>query len=51
MRTFIEASFIATFLIITVLSAQAALDPGLILYFTFDEQLDGKVSRRHERRW
>ena len=43
MRTFIEASVIAMFLIITVVSTQAALDPGLILYFTFDEQLEGKV--------
>ena len=43
MRTLIAVSFITTFLVMTVLSAQAALDPALILYFTFDEQLDGKV--------
>jgi hypothetical protein len=42
MRTFIGASFITTLLAITVLSAPAALDPNLILYFTFDEQLDGR---------
>ena len=42
MRTFIRLSFITTFLFITVLSAQAALDPNLILYFTFDEQIDGR---------
>ena len=42
MRTLIRVSFITTFLFITILSAQAALDPGLILYFTFDEQLDGR---------
>lgn len=43
MRTLlIGASFITTFLAITVLSAPAALDPALILYFTFDEQLDGR---------
>ena len=43
MRMLIRVSFITTFLVITVLSTQAALDPALILYFTFDEQLDGKV--------
>ena len=43
MRTLIAVSFITMFLVITVLSAQSALDPALILYFTFDEQLDGKV--------
>ena len=42
MKTLIAVSFITTFLVITVLSAQAALDPNLILYFSFDEQLDGK---------
>ena len=42
MRTLIAVSFITTFLVITVLSAQAALDPNLILYFSFDEQLDGR---------
>ena len=43
MRTFIWASFIIMFFVITVLSVQAALDPALVLYFTFDEQLDGKM--------
>ena len=43
MKTFIWASFIITFFVITVLSVQAALDPALVLYFTFDEQLDGKM--------
>ena len=42
MRTLIAVSFITTFLVITVLSAQAALDPNLILYFSFDEQIDGR---------
>ena len=43
MKTLIGVSFITTFLFMTTLSTQAALDPALILYFTFDEQLDGKV--------
>ena len=43
MRNLIWASFITTCLFITVLSAQTALDPNLMLYFTFDEQLDGKM--------
>ena len=43
MKTFIGVSCIITFMVITVLSAQAALDPALILYFTFEEQLDGKM--------
>jgi hypothetical protein len=42
MRMPIGASFITTFLVITVFSAQAAIDPNMILYFSFDEQLDGK---------
>ena len=42
MRTLIAVIFITTFLFMTVLSAPAALDPALILYFTFEEQLDGK---------
>ena len=42
MRTLIAVSFITTFLVMTALSAQAALDPNMILYFSFDEQLDGK---------
>ena len=43
MRTLIAASFITMFLVITVFSAPAALDPNMILYFSFDEQLDGKM--------
>ena len=42
MRTVIQLSFIITFLVITVISVPAALDPNLMLYFKFDEQLDGK---------
>ena len=42
MRMLIGVSFITTFLSITVLSTPAALDPNLILYFTFDEQIDGR---------
>ena len=42
MRTFIGLSFITTFLFMVVLSTPAALDPNLILYFSFDEQLDGR---------
>ena len=42
MRTLIAVSWITTFLVMAVLSAPAALDPNLILYFSFDEQLDGK---------
>ena len=42
MRTLIRLSLIATFLVMTIFSAPAALDPNLILYFSFDEQLDGK---------
>ena len=43
MRTLIAVSCITMFLVMTVLSAPAALDPNLILYFTFEEQLDGKM--------
>ena len=42
MRTLIVVSFVAVFLFITIFSASAALDPNLILYFTFEEQLDGR---------
>ncbi len=42
MRTFVAVSCITIFLVMTVLSAPAALDPNLILYFTFEEQLDGR---------
>ena len=43
MRSLFAVSFITMFLVMTVLSAPAALDPNLILYFTFEEQLDGKM--------
>ncbi len=43
MRTLIAVSFITTFLVMMVLSAPAAIDPNMILYFSFDEQLDGKM--------
>ena len=42
MRTVTQLSFIITFLVITVISVPAALDPNLMLYFKFDEQLDGR---------
>ena len=42
MRTLVIVSFVITSLFITIFSASAALDPNLILYFTFDEQLDGR---------
>ena len=42
MRTLIAVSCIAMFLVMTIFSAPAARDPNLILYFTFDEQLDGR---------
>ena len=42
MRTVIQLSFIITFLVMMVLSVPAALDPNLMLYFTFDEQLEGR---------
>ena len=37
MRTFIGGSFITTFLVITIFSAPAAIDPNMILYYSFDE--------------
>ena len=43
MRTLIVVSSVTTFLFITIFSTPAAIDPNLILYFTFDAQLDGKV--------
>ena len=43
MRTLIAASFITMFLVMTTFSAPAAIDPNMILYFSFDEQLDGKM--------
>ncbi len=42
MRTFIGASFITTLLFIMILSTPAAIDPNMLLWFSFDEQLDGK---------
>ena len=43
MRTFICMSFLIVFVAVMVLSASAAIDPDMILYFAFDEQLDGKM--------
>ena len=45
MRMLFWTSFITTFLVITVFSVPAAIDPNLILYFSFDEQLDGKITQ------
>ena len=42
MRTFIWFSFLITFVAVTIYSAPAAIDPNMILYFAFDEQLDGR---------
>ena len=42
MRMLILLSFITTFLFITTLSAPAAIDPNMILYYSFDEQIDGR---------
>ncbi len=42
MRMSIGTSFITTFLVVTVFAAQAAIDPNMLLWFSFDEQLDGK---------
>ena len=38
----IGGSFITTFLVITIFSASAAIDPNMILYYSFDEQIDGR---------
>ena len=43
MKTLITVSFAIMLLVMMVLSASAALDPEMILYFAFDEQLDGKM--------
>ena len=43
MKTLITVSFATMLLVMTVLSASAALDPEMILYFAFDERLDGKM--------
>ena len=43
MRTLITISFVTMLLFITVFFASAAIDPNMILYFAFDEQLDGKM--------
>ncbi len=43
MRIFIWMSFLIMFVAVTVLSVSAAIDPNMILYFSFDEQLDGKM--------
>ena len=42
MRTLIVVSFVTMLLFMTALSAPAAIDPNMLLYFAFDEQLDGK---------
>ncbi len=42
MKTFIGASFITTFLFIMILSAPTAIDPNMLLWFSFDEQIDGR---------
>ena len=42
MRTFIAVILITTFLVMIVLSASAAIDPNMILWFSFDEQIDGR---------
>ncbi len=42
MKTFIGASFINTFLFIMILSAPTAIDPNMLLWFSFDEQIDGR---------
>ena len=43
MKTLITVSFAIMLLVMMALSASAALDPEMILYFAFDEQLDGKM--------
>ena len=43
MRTLIVVSFIIMCLVMTIFSVPAAIDPNMILYFSFDEQLDGKM--------
>ena len=42
MKTFIGTSFITTFLFIMILSAPTAIDPNMLLWFSFDEQIDGR---------
>ena len=42
MRMGIGISFIITFLVVTVFLASAAIDPNMLLYFNFDEQIDGR---------
>ena len=43
MKTLITVSFAIMLLVMMALSTSAALDPEMILYFAFDEQLDGKM--------
>ena len=43
MRTLITVSLVTVLLVMMALSASAAIDPNMILYFAFDEQLDGRV--------
>jgi hypothetical protein len=42
MRMPIGGSFITVFLVVMVFSASAAIDPNMILYYSFDEQIDGR---------
>lgn len=42
MKTFIGVSCITTFLFIMILSAPTAIDPNMLLWFSFDEQIDGR---------
>ena len=43
MRMLITVSLVTVLLVMMALSASAALDPNMILYFAFDEQLDGRM--------
>ena len=43
MRMLVTVSCITIFLFMMVLSVAEAVDPNMILYFSFDEQLDGKM--------
>ena len=43
MRMLIAVSCITIFLFMMVLSVPAAIDPNMILYFSFDEKLEGKM--------
>ena len=43
MRTLITISFVSMLLFTMAPSASAAIDPNMILYFAFDERLEGKM--------